>query len=514
MDRERLVLTSAAQREADRLAVAEGAPTEVLVESAGESAAEIVLAEAAPRRALVLAGRGGNGGDALVVARRLLERGVDVFALALCGRKELSSATAVMARRLEEAAPGRLSFLGEDLCPLEKLLAESDCVIDGLFGSGLDRPLAGPCAAAVGLVNAAGRRTISLDLPSGLPSDRGELLGLAVEADLTVAMEFLKPSHLLYPARAFCGEVVVARVAYPEEVLARVHPLARVLTREGARNLLPARSPTGHKGTFGRVLVVAGSVGMSGAAILCARGALRAGAGLVTVASPAAVQPVVATALPEAITIPLPDREGRVARGAVEVLAPALDQANALAIGPGLGRHEAAAELVAALLERTKVPLVLDADALFALTSHQDWLKDAAGRAVLTPHPGEMARLVGRSADAVDRDRIAVARDFAKEHNVVLLLKGRPTAIGRPDGEVYLNDTGSTGLAKGASGDVLTGIIAGLLAGGAAPADAAVLGAYLHGYAADLLARSASERSLLPSDVVDALPSALFEVER
>jgi len=511
---ETLVLTSQAQREVDRSAEAAGASSEVLMESAGRSAAEVILERADFKRPLVVVGRGGNGGDALVVARHLFESGADVTALALCRPEDLSPPTALMARRLEEVAPGRLRFLAKDLGPLEELLPECDGVIDGLFGSGLDRPLAGRDAEAAALINEAGRETVSLDLPSGLPSDQGTLLGEAVEADLTIAIEFLKPAHLLFPARSFCGEIAVARVAYPAEVLERLVPLARVLTQTGAAALLPTRRPDGHKGTFGHVLVVAGSRGMSGAAILCARGALRVGAGLVTIACPASIQPIVATALPEALTLGLPEEAGGVGSGAADALRPALEAASVLAIGPGLGRSQAASELVGAILERSNVPLVLDADALFALASHRDWLKRAAGRAVLTPHPGEMARLVDRSIDEIDAHRIETARRFAQEHGVVLLLKGRPTAIGLPDGEVFLNETGNTGLAKGGSGDVLAGLIAGLLANGASPADAAALGAYVHGATADLLAREIPERSMLPSDLVEALPLALAEIER
>ncbi len=510
----RLVLTSQAQREADRLAEAAGVPSEVLMESAGRSAAELILEQADFERPLVIAGRGGNGGDALAVARCLLESGIDVTALAVCRPEDLSPITALMARRLEEAAPGRLHFLARDLAPLEEFLSDCDGMIDGLFGSGLDRPLAGREATIVRLINAADCKTISLDLPSGLASDQGALLGEAIEADLTIAMEFLKPAHLSFPSRSFCGEIEVARVAYPKEVLAHLVPLARVLTQDGAGALLPARRPDGHKGTFGHVLVVAGSLGMSGAAILCARAALRAGAGLVTIACPSSIQPIVATALPEALTLGLPEEAGHVGPDAMATLEPAREAATVLAIGPGLGRSEAACLLVRTILERSKVPLVLDADGLFALASHRDWLKRCAGRSVLTPHPGEMARLVDRPADEVDRDRIETAQGFAREHGVVLLLKGRPTAIGLPDGTAFLNQTGNTGLAKGGTGDILTGLIAGLLSNGASPQDAAVLGAYVHGAAADLLAGEISERAILATDLIEALPLALAQIER
>lgn len=519
------VLTSEGQRKVDQRAYATGLTAGVLMESAGASAAELILKSFGIKRAVVVAGKGGNGGDALVVARLLLEHGVKVRAFATCALTELSPTTAVMADRLKEIAPEKLQFILADLSPLGEALGWGDCVIDGLFGSGLDRPLSGRYAQVVRMINSGGvveklttpskthLRTICLDLPSGLPSDRGALLGETVQADTTIAMEFLKPAHLLYPARAYCGKVEVAKVAYPRDVLSEVSPLARVLTLAGAKNLLPERQPDGHKGTFGRVLVIAGSTGMSGAAILCARGALRAGAGLVTLACPRTLNPILETALPEVVTFLLPDEEGHLTGSALETIGPALEHADVLAVGPGVSRHPAVGEVVLKLLQQATVPIVLDADGLFPLNSHLDLLRRLSGRAVLTPHPGELARLIDRPARKIDEDRIEAARAFAGEHGVVLMLKGRPTAIGTSEGEVYLNPTGNTGLATGGSGDVLTGLIAGLIAGGASPEDAAILGAYLHGYVADYLARDRAERSILPSDLLDALPLALAEVE-
>jgi len=512
--REQLVLTSDGQRAVDQRAIAAGVPSSALMESAGTSAAALIRQSLDLKRVVVVAGRGGNGGDALVVARHLHQAGMTVSTFALCTPDQFSTTTAVMAERFERTAPDRLQFLTDTLDPLEEALGEADGVIDGLFGSGLDRPLSDRFASIVEMINAAPLQTVSLDLPSGLPSDQACPLGEAVNADLTIAMEFLKPAHLLYPARSYCGKILLARVAYPEEVLAGLVPLARVLERAGARALLPARPPAGHKGTFGRILVIAGSVGMSGAAILCAKGALRAGAGLVTVACPASLNPILETALTEALTLPLPDEEGHLASDAIEPLTPALERADVVAIGPGLSRHQAVGQIVLALLEKIQVPIVLDADGLFLLAPHLDGLKELSGRIVLTPHPGELSHLIGRAIDEIDADRIEATRTFATKHGVVLLLKGRPTAIGTPDGEVYLNPTGNTGLATGGSGDVLTGLVAGLLAGGASPANAAILGAYLHGYAADCLARDIAERAILPSDLIDVLPATIAEVER
>jgi len=511
---DQLVVTSQQQREADRRAYATGLVPATLMESAGTNAAERIRKLIPVKRAVVLAGKGGNGGDALVVARRLFQHGVAVRAYALCEKAGLSAETAAMADRLEEEAPGTLHFITDDLHVLNEAFTWGDCAIDGLFGSGIDRPLSGRNAEVVRLLNAAGVQRVSLDLPSGLPSDRGGLLGEAVRADTTIAMAFLKPAHLLYPARSFCGSIEVVEVAYPPEVLTEISPYARVLQESGAKVLLPGRRPDGHKGTFGRVLVVAGSVGMSGAAILCARGALRAGAGLVTIACPRAINTSLEAALAEAITLPLPDEEGHLAEAALPLLEEAVARADVVVVGPGLSRHPTVGEIVVALLARIKVPVVVDADGLFPLQGRLDLLLSLADRVVLTPHPGELSRLIDRSADRIDEDRIEVSRAFACKYRVVLVLKGRPTAIGNPSGKVYLNPTGNTGLATGGSGDVLTGIIAGLLAGGASPTDAAVLGAYLHGYAADRLACDIAERAILPSDLVDILPTAIAEVER
>jgi NAD(P)H-hydrate epimerase len=512
--RDWFVVTGEQQGRIDQRACAEGATTRQLMESAGSNAARLILEGSFPRRVVVLAGKGGNGGDALVLARRFIEHGIDVRVFVPCPKEGLSPETAAMASLLEAILPESLHIVGEDLSPLREAFTWGDCVIDGLVGCGIDRPLTGRYAQMVELINEAPLRTISLDLPSGLPSDRGRLVGSAIRADMTIAMAFLKPAHLLYPARSYCGSVKIAGVDYPREVLKEFSPLARVLTPCGAKALLPARRPDGHKGTFGRVLVIAGSIGMSGAAILCCRGALRAGTGLVTLAGPRALNPIFATALPEVVTLPLPDRGGHLCSSSIARLRAAFARVDVVAIGPGLSRARTVGRLVRRSLLASEVPLVLDADGLFHLAQHLDLLRRVTGRAVLTPHPGELSHIMGQSVEKIDEDRIAVAQAVASEHGVVLVLKGRPTAIGFPDGEVYLNPTGNTGLATGGSGDVLTGLIAGFMAGGASPADAAVVGTYVHGYAADWLTRTRAERAILPTDLLEALPYAIAEVER
>jgi hydroxyethylthiazole kinase-like uncharacterized protein yjeF len=325
-------------------------------------------------------------------------------------------------------------------------------------------------------------------------------------------MAFLKPAHLLYPAAGRCGNTAVVDVAYPESVLRTAEPWARVCERTGIRSRLPARRPDGHKGTFGRVLVVAGSIGMTGAAIFCCRAALRAGAGLVHLAGPASLHPIFETALPEVITIPLPDEDGHVASIDDARLRGAMDRADAVAVGPGLSRAPKTLDAVRGIVGRFPGPIVVDADGLYALNEVE--MAPLAGRAILTPHPGELGALMGESAEGIAAARRDRALSFSAEHEVVLVLKGRPTAIGLPNGDVYLNPTGNDGLATGGSGDVLTGLIAGFAAGGASLADAALAGTYVHGLAAEVYARNRAPRALVPSDLLDLIPETLREVER
>ena len=509
---ERWVLRAADQRALDERAAASGIEQDALMESAGTNAAEWILERLRPRRAVVLAGPGGNGGDALVVARCLHEAGVEVRSFGLAPLEECSPATQRMAARLDGTGAEPIRPASDD--ELTEALDRADCAVDGLFGSGLGRPLSEEAVRIVERVNTVSAKTVSLDLPSGLASDRGEMLGDAVRADVTLAMAFLKPAHLFYPAAGHCGNTAVVDVSYPESVLRTAEPWARVCERTGIRRRLPIRRPDGHKGTFGRVLVVAGSIGMTGAAILCCRAAVRAGAGLVHLAGPASLDPIFETTLPEVITIPLPDEDGHLANIDDTRLEEAMDRADVLAVGPGLSRAPEALDGVRAMVERFPGPIVIDADGLYALRGCGDVLARLAGRAILTPHPGELGALIGEASGEVDARRRDRAGSYAAEHGIVLVLKGRPTAIGLPDGGVYLNPTGNDGLATGGSGDVLTGLIAGFAAGGTSLADAALVATYVHGLAAEVYARDRAPRSLTPSDVLDLIPEVLREVER
>lgn len=508
------VFSAAQIKTIDREAVRRGVPEATLMDKAGTAVANFVLKRLHVSHAVVVAGIGGNGGDALVCARRLHESGTDVRVLVLAPIEVLTPTTRDMARLFLACAPERLTVIEDDIGALEKALVGADCVIDGILGIGVSRPLDGRYAAIVRAINRADVLRVAIDVPTGLATDTGDLIGDSVYADHTLAMAAYKPSHLLYPARSRCGKITIVPVGYPPEIVESIEATAIVIDREWVRAHLPSRDPAGHKGSFGRVLVVAGSRGMSGAAILCAGGALRAGAGLVTVACPGSIEPIVAAAIPEVITVPLADTNGHLSRRSLPRLLAAANTADVLAIGPGLSRVPSVGKVVLRLLGAAKNNIVLDADGIFPLRNRLGLLARLAGHIVLTPHPGEMSRLLGSPTEEINRKRIEVACSFAQTNGVALLLKGRPTAIGTPNGKTYLNPTGNTGLATGGSGDVLTGLIAGFLAGGSPPADAAIIGAFIHGAVADRLARSASERSMLPSDLIRALPHTIAAIER
>lgn len=510
------ILTSKAQRKLDERAVTAGITSLALMESAGRSAAEIILArvpDIESKHVVIICGRGGNGGDGLVVGRYLQDRSPHISVFLFAQRGQLRSDTATNAAALEKRGSASLIYLTDDLAPLQKALTEADVVIDALFGVGLDRPLEGRYSMAVAMINDCGTQCVALDIPSGLAADNGRIFDCAVKAELTIAMEFLKPAHLLFPARHYAGKVDIAAVDYPERARAEIEPSAFLIEQSDIQPLFPARRQDGHKGDFGRVLVVAGSRGMTGAAILTAQAALRSGAGLVYLAAPRSLNSILEATLIETITIPLPDHQGRLSNTAKEPLLANLEGKDVLAIGPGLSRSSQVGDLVRTVLAEAKVPVVLDADGISAFTDHLHLLEEVETELILTPHPGELAGLISIPPEEISADRFAVARTFAQQYHLHLVLKGKPTVIASPRGEVFVNPTGNTGLASGGSGDVLTGIIAGLIGQGASGLNAALLGVYLHGFTADMLATDRAERAILPTDLLAVLPQAIFKLE-
>ena len=513
------VLDTAQMREADRRTIEEiGIPSIVLMENAGRRVADVMASafdDLAACSVAVLCGRGSNGGDGFVAARALRQRGAEVTVF-LLGRTADVRGDA----RTNLDALGRLDITVAEVPDAAAWagrrpdVAACDVVVDAILGTGLNRPLEGMLPAVVDDVNAAQAPVVAVDMPTGLSADSHRLIGPAIDADVTVTLAAPKIPLVLTPGSTFAGDVYVAEIGIPAQVIDGVGgSRLELVTPDMVRTLIPERPEEAHKGTFGHVLIVAGSLGRTGAASLAGIGALRSGAGLVTVATPRSCVPAVAAAAPEYMTLPLEeDADGAVSAGALEtVLAAPCD---VLAVGPGMGTGQGAAGLVRGLLEWARVPLVLDADALNVCSGHIEWLdarRGPPGDVVLTPHPGEMARLLGCSTHDVQDNRIGAARGMAAEHGVHVVLKGARTLVAAPDGRVGVNLTGNPGLATGGAGDVLTGVAAAWMGQIGNTADACRVAVFLHGHAADRAASEHGQTGLTASDVAAALGKAASE---
>ncbi len=465
------VATAAEMRTLEAAATTQvGIPGIVLMENAGARvAAEIkrMLGSLSRRRILVLAGPGNNGGDGCVIARHLYSAGAMV-AVWLFGRPERLPVEAKVNWEIwQRIGPEAVVVPPEASNDLAAALAGADLVVDALLGTGWTGTVRSGIARAIEQVNASSRRVIAVDLPSGIEADTGQVGGVAVRAERTVTFGLPKPGLLFYPGAEYAGEVLVADICLPAKLMAVQGIQLNLTTPSELAAALPRRAADTHKGDYGKALVVAGSRGMAGAALLTAQGALRVGSGLVTLALPAGLQAAAVPVVTEALTRGLPETAaGSLSLAALPEIEELLTRVDALAIGPGLSTQAETVELVRQLLPRLRVPAVIDADGLNALAGESERLRQVQVPVVVTPHAGEMARLMGTETEAVQRDRLGVARRAAQAWQAVVVLKGARTIIAAPSGEAYINPTGNPGMAAGGAGDVLTGVIVGLLARG------------------------------------------------
>jgi NAD(P)H-hydrate epimerase len=525
------ILSAAEMRDVDRLTTDRfGVPSLLLMENAAARTVEATeknLGNLAGKRALIICGRGNNGGDGAAIARLLHNKGVSVDVL-LLGRVDDAKGDAGtnFNAALDIAAKADPSFRFVEVETREQFWAEASSYphglfFDAIFGTGLTRPASGLFEEAIHLLNdhTSESPVISVDIPSGIASDSPELIGPAVKADLTVTFTAPKIGNILPPAADFCGELVIAPIGSPDELINSSGSRLNLVERGDVARWLAAsrRSPHANKGDVGKVLVVAGSRGKTGAACLAGEAALRAGCGLVTIATAESSQPIVASrVVAECMTEALPETSlGSVAQeGADRVLALAAER-NVLAIGPGLGSaHKSTRALMRAVAMKRQQPIVIDADGLNSLAP---WAKNLRGSAespmILTPHPGEMARLVSKPVADVLKNPIELARSFAEHHSVILVLKGSPSIIASPDGQVYVNATGNAGMASGGTGDVLTGIVASFLAQKPGdPLGATIAAVYLHGLAGDIAASRTGTRAMVASDITANLGEAFMEL--
>ena len=517
------VVTAAEMRQIDQDTIEGiGIPGIVLMETAG-SAIVRAIEQHYPtcKRIGILAGKGNNGGDGIVIARQLAHIGYDVYLFLVSPPESFTGEAAVnlqiaknLKLRIEEILTDATRETKESVS-LNHII-RCELLVDAIFGTGLRGEVREPIAPLINTINNLPIPILSVDLPSGLDADTGNPLGTCVQADRTVTIGLPKRGLLVHPGAEFAGKLEVVDIGFPEQVVDAQNIKVNRTTAAEASEWMPSRPSVSHKGSYGRVLVIAGSTGMTGAAALASKAALRVGAGLVTLATPKHLNPILEGLLPEVMTLPLPETDaGSLAVSAVSTLLEFAEKTKSvLAIGPGLSQNPETVTLVHQLVRENQeqglgLRMVIDADGLNALAQATELIPLLGKDAVLTPHPGEMARLTNTSVSTLELDRISTAQQFASEHGVTLVFKGAPTVTGTPNGNVWINSTGNPGMATGGMGDVLTGIIAGLMAQGVLSEQAGALGVYVHGLAGDIVSERLGTHGLIASDVLEAVPEAI-----
>ncbi|MEW6109339.1 MAG: NAD(P)H-hydrate dehydratase [Nitrospirota bacterium] len=518
------VVTAAEMRNIDEGTIMEfGIPGPVLMERAGLAVARKVMDLFDRKKVIVLSGGGNNGGDGIVAARDLHNRGWDVKILLMLKEDKLSPdclAQYRIAKQIGVPVEFRTSMDEKDI--------HSAIVIDALLGTGINKTVTSPMSDIISFLNKSDVRVISVDIPSGISSDSAQVMGEAVRADYTVTFGLPKIGHIMHPGAEFTGELYIEDIGFPEGLLKSEMLKTQIIEKTDASLLLPERSRYSYKGDYGHILVVAGSRGKTGAALMTARSCLRSGAGMVTIGVPESLTDVFHSRVTEEMILPLKDAgDGTLSDKAYDDIMDFLDsKADVLAAGPGISSNIKIARLVKSILTTATVPMVLDADAINSISGEREILKDVKAPVILTPHAGEMARLLTYKSEAgsrkseekskkleelrtkIEKDRINTARSFSVETGAYLVLKGAPTVISEPDGGVFIITTGNPGMATAGTGDVLTGVIAAFLGQGLNPLDASVLGAYMHGLAGDIASSEKGMHSLIASDIIEKIPDA------
>lgn len=512
------VVTTKEIREIDKRAIEEyKIPSIVLMENAGIAVVREIIdcfGTVENKKFCVFCGKGNNGGDGFVIARHLYNQGAKVKVFLLAGSANLTEDAEINKSILGKMGVDLIEVVGErDWDKVHLAITFSDGLVDAMLGTAFKGQLSGAMAQVAETMNRSGKMVFAVDIPSGLDGDTGQVSGIAVRATCTVSFARGKQGLFLYPGASYVGRLVIADIGIPAVLLNSKSIQQNLLYAQAIQAMLPVRNLDAHKGSAGSVGVIAGSKGFTGAAALAAVAALKAGAGIVTLGVPESLHDIMEVKLTEVITRALPEEPaGYLSLEGLEAAKAMAEKVDAIALGPGLGRQPGTMDLVREMVVQVEKPMVLDADALYALIGNTQLLNKAKALPILTPHPGEMGRLVGLTSSEVNEDRVYIARQAAFEWQCILVLKGAPTIVAFPDGEVYINTTGNPGMASAGTGDVLTGTIAGLIAQGMSSHEAALAGVYLHGLAGDVAAQS-GKIGLTASDLLYALPTARVEVE-
>ncbi len=513
------VLTSAEMKEIDRRTIEGiGIPGPVLMENAGIQVFRVLQAlfpGLAGENIVIVAGKGNNGGDGLVVARHLHNHGARPQVL-LLGSWEEVRGDAALNLKIAQAIGVAIKEVrsSSDWKKHQKALNGATIIIDAVFGTGLVKPAEGLYARAIESINKTRAFKLAVDIPSGLSSDTHEVIGPAVRADLTVALAAPKIAHVLPPAEELVGDFVVADISIPPSLFHNDSLKIEMVEKEILRACFRKRKRESHKGNYGHLFIIAGSLGKTGAAALAARAAYKTGAGLVTVGTPRTCLPIVARSMMELMTEPLAETgEKTISSEALPRVLDLIEGKDALLIGPGISTQESTCQLVWNLIPKIRKPLVIDADGLNILSQKRALLKKLPKPAILTPHPGEFARLLGLTIPEVLKGRLDLVPSFARKYGIILVLKGYRTLVGAPDGRVFINPTGNPGMATGGTGDVLSGMIGSLMMQQKDTLMAALAAVYLHGLSGDLASRRVGERAVVAGDLIRFLPQALRTLE-
>ncbi|HEX9063285.1 MAG TPA: NAD(P)H-hydrate dehydratase [Clostridia bacterium] len=495
-----------------------GIPGIVLMERAALGVCDVVLrtlSDMKGKRVAIFAGKGNNGGDGFALARQLYTKGVFVKVCLLSFRDMIKGDARINLNILKSLGIDIQEFTEKDALPKAKEVIEvSDVVVDAIFGTGMKGEITGFIRDIVEMINLSGKKVISVDIPSGVDASTGRVSGTSISASKTVTFAYPKTGQVIHPGCEYTGELVISDIGIPDEALEGVNIDSHLIDDQMVHDIIPKRHDNTNKGDYGRILVVTGSTGMTGAGCLTAMSALRSGAGLLYIAAPKTLCSIYDCNVLEPVTIPLEDKgEGVLVRESVPDILKMLEKADAAVVGPGLSTGGDVREVVEAIVENSNVPLVLDADALNVLSLDISILKRLKVPAVLTPHPGEMARLTGISVGEIQDRRLDIAMDFAAKWGVTVVLKGSRTVVASHSGKIYINPSGNSGMATAGAGDVLSGIISGLAGQGINLLDAAVAGVYIHGCAGDEAQKINGTYGLVAGDIVDKIPYVINRLQ-
>lgn len=513
------VVTAEKMQEIDKGAIQKyGIPEVILMENAGievTNVAKTILTSLEGKKVCIFAGKGNNGGDGFVVARQMFYQGAKVKVFILGEMESIQHSAKVNLNILQNMNIDIVPIKSErDWDKVKVALAFSDCVIDALLGTGFRAPLQESMKNLIETINFSGKPIIAIDIPSGVDASTGQIDTIAICATATVTFGLLKIGLIFYPGADYTGEIFIKNIGFPYSLLQDEGIKQTIITNSIVRSQLPERNGDVHKGLCGRVLVIAGSKGMTGAAALASMASLRAGAGLVTLAVSESVHDILSSKLTEVIIKTLPEEnEELIYEESLKTLMDLSNKNDVVVIGPGLGRNPSTVQIIQKFIEQTDKQLVIDADALYALSKNTNVLEEKSRMPILTPHLGEMARLINKSTDEIKNNLISTARETAELFQSIIVLKDSRTVVAYPDGNVYINTRGNAGMATAGSGDVLAGIIGALAAQhNNSNFDSAVCGVYLHSMAGDIAA-SSGMIGLIASDIVQAIPSARYGIQ-